>query len=289
MRREPDFAEPAFAQLLQQCPAVAARHGQPRRRPPAERHFVAGADGPARPVRVSGWRQQGLARSTDFEDVDGFANALEQIRTVRQPHQTLVRSLATASEIERRAREQHLSRFGERRQLQEKLRRPRAGRVLGNVHGRAVGLTQRRRQCGERAIERLEATGVGRDEDTDGGQNGRGRSLAVLVRVATKRVAEPVDGPDVAWPARVVAEYRPQVCDETGERGLGHVRAGPQHVVNLRLRQRAGPTDEQKAQQFVSLRFKRKRSLRPQQLTTVRIEPERVEDPRHTPSHRGNP
>jgi hypothetical protein len=68
---------------------------------------------PGRTARRAPFVSAGRALPAYFEDIEGFADAVEQIRAVRKPHEAIISPVATGtSEIESGAREQHLSRFG---------------------------------------------------------------------------------------------------------------------------------------------------------------------------------
>jgi hypothetical protein len=116
--RQPDLAEPALAELVDERPAVAPGHRKRRSRPPAERLFVAGTDGPPRGLRVGRRSQQGLAGSSDLEDVDGLPHALEQVGPMGQPDEAVAAAIeGIATKVEGGAREQDLPALCERGEL----------------------------------------------------------------------------------------------------------------------------------------------------------------------------
>ena len=97
-----------------------------------------------------------------------------------------------------------------------------------------------------------------------------------------------MDRSDKAWSPRIIPENGSQVGDQTGKGGLRNKSAGPEHTVNLRLRQRPRVALDEKTQKLERFRLDRDRSVRPKQLPTFLVQPEIPKRPRHAPSGLGS-
>ena len=80
------------------------------------------------------------------------------------------------------------------------------------------------------------------------------RGVGDLRRLSAEGVAEAVDRPDEAGPARLVAERRPKLADDARQVRLRHDRPRPEPVADLGLGQRPRPALQEQLQELERLR-----------------------------------
>jgi len=101
-------------------------------------------------------------------------------------------------------------------------------------------------------------------------------------RLSTKRIPEPVRGPDESRVARIIAERVADLGDETGEIRFRDECRGPQKLVQLVLRHRAGSMFHQDSQKLECLRRQMDLAVRPDKLSGIGVEGEFAKPKFHT-------